>query len=123
MIDRNVFPTAAWKSFEQDWVVVEYDFPRRGQPPVEGVALQRRFGIRAFPTMVVLAPDGSVKGQLVGGYSSPERYIGELAAAAGIEAPEGASAGGLPEWALPAGFIGLLILIAVIGRAVDPRDA
>src|SRR3954467_2569160 len=68
-LDREVLSTPQFNAFAgPNLVLVKIDFPHRTQLPAEqqarNDALAKRFHIRGFPTVVVLAGDGKVAGEL-----------------------------------------------------------
>ena len=79
-LDKEVFSQKAFKEFAADnLVLVELDFPR-GEEQSEDLkaqnkALAEKYGIRGFPTILVLSPEGELMektGYLRGG---PEAYV------------------------------------------------
>ena len=60
---NNVFPQkAAGDYFNPRFVCVKYDMEKG-----EGPELAKRFGVRAYPTFLILRPDGTVQHKIVGG--------------------------------------------------------
>lgn len=79
----EVFTKEAFKSYAEDeLVLVELDFPR-SKPQSDAVkaqneALAQKYGIRGFPTIVLLSPEGELVGKT--GYQSggAEKYVEHL---------------------------------------------
>jgi protein disulfide-isomerase len=88
LMDKGVYAKPEWKEFAADNVVlVTLDFPRdKTIVPEKYVArnkeLQTKFGVRGFPTYVILDRDGETKiGQLGAGRDkTPESFIAEFKA-------------------------------------------
>ena len=60
---NNVFPQkTAGDYFNPRFVCVKYDMEKG-----EGPELAKRFGVRAYPTFLILRPDGTVQHKIVGG--------------------------------------------------------
>lgn len=64
-LQREVFAKQRWQDFaEAHLVFVEVDFPRGKELPPEETrnneALREKFGVEAFPTLLLLHPDGKV---------------------------------------------------------------
>ncbi|CAN5380364.1 hypothetical protein BH23VER1_BH23VER1_31890 [soil metagenome] len=86
LMDKNVFAQEAWKSYAADKVVlVTLDFPNdKSIVPEKYVArnkeLAEKFGVRGYPTYVVLDSDGQTRvGQLgAGREKTPESFIEEF---------------------------------------------
>lgn len=84
-LDREVFSKQAFKDFaEENLVLVEVDFPRRRKPPQsvreQNDKLKKEFGIRGFPTIIMLNPDGRKIAQTGYKAGGPEAYVEHLAA-------------------------------------------
>ena len=99
LMDKNVFAAEEWKTYAGDNdVLVTLDFPKdKSIVPEKYVArnkdLQKKFGVRGYPTYVVLDNDGETKlGQLGAGRDkTPSSFIDEFKgvirmSAGGIEA-------------------------------------
>ncbi|MDF1852644.1 MAG: thioredoxin family protein [Verrucomicrobiales bacterium] len=99
LMDKTVFAGEEWKSFAAENVVlVTIDFPQdKSIVPEKFVGqneeLKNKFGVRGYPTYVVLDSDGETKiGQLGAGKGkTPESFVKEfkrvvLTSPAGIEA-------------------------------------
>jgi protein disulfide-isomerase len=70
-LNEDVLSTAKFKAFAEGHLeLVDADFPRRTELPAEqkaqNEALAERFGIRGFPTVVVLDAEGNELGRTVG---------------------------------------------------------
>ena len=86
LMDKNVFAGEEWKSYaEENVVLVTLDFPNdKSIVPEKYVArnkeLQQKFGVRGYPTYVVLDNDGETKlGQLGAGRDkTPSSFIEEF---------------------------------------------
>jgi len=68
-LDAEVFGTDEFQKFAaQNLVLVKLDFPRQKQLSAElkrqNDALAAKFGVRGYPTVIVLSPDGAKRGQL-----------------------------------------------------------
>jgi thioredoxin-related protein len=64
-LNKEVFSQTAFQEYADDTLVlVELDFPRSKPQPAElkaqNEALARQYGIRGFPTVLVLSPDGKL---------------------------------------------------------------
>lgn len=71
---REVFPRPeVGKVFDARFVSLQIDMEKG-----EGPAIAERYGVKAFPTLLVLNPDGKVAGTLVG-YYPMERILEEIA--------------------------------------------
>jgi len=78
-----VFPTEAWTKFERDWVMAICDYPQGRKPSPQVQAAMMLYGVKAFPTMVIVGPDGKELGRFVGGARTAADYIGKLEGAIG----------------------------------------
>ena len=77
LMDRQVFEKTEWKKWAADNLVcVKLDFPQSVKQAAalkeQNEGLMRRFGIRGFPTFVVLSPDGEKK---LGQFGCPGRDV------------------------------------------------
>jgi thioredoxin-related protein len=82
-LDREVFSTSEFQNFaDKRLVLLKVDFPRRRALPADQTAhndrLASRFGVQAFPTIIVLRPDGSKAGQLGYEPGGPRRFIASV---------------------------------------------
>jgi len=82
-LDKEVFSKPEFQSYAKDnLVLVELDFPRGKQQTAklkeQNAKLQKEFGIRGFPTIVVLNEEGKKVGEL--GYmpGGPTAFLAEL---------------------------------------------
>lgn len=86
LMDKNVFAEKDWKKFAADNVIlVTIDFPKdKSIVPEKFVdrnkELQKKFGVRGYPTYIILESDGETKlGQLGAGKDkTPESFIEEF---------------------------------------------
>lgn len=65
----TVFPQEKMGDFLNKMICVKYDMEKG-----EGPELAKKFGVRAYPTFVIINPDGSVRHKLVGG-GEPDQFI------------------------------------------------
>ncbi len=80
---KEVFSQPEFAEYaKENLVLLEADFPRRKQlssaQQAANEALARKFGIEAFPTIVVLSPEGKEVGRL--GYTpgGPQAFTGRI---------------------------------------------
>lgn len=86
LMDENVFAKKEWKDFAaKNVLLVTLDFPRDETIVPEKYAdrnkeLQEKFGVRGYPTYIILDSDGETKlGQLGAGRDkTPESFINEF---------------------------------------------
>jgi protein disulfide-isomerase len=83
MLEKQVFSQSEFANYAaRNLVLVKIDFPRRKPlPPAQQAAndeLARQFGIRGFPTILVMGPDGKTKGQLGYIFGGPAKFISKL---------------------------------------------
>jgi thioredoxin-related protein len=81
-LNKEVFSKPEFAKYANDnLVLVEVDFPRRKQQSDEqkkaNEALQEKYKIQGYPTIIVLNGEGQKVGEL-GYMSSPKAFIGEL---------------------------------------------
>jgi len=96
IMDRNVFAEDEWKKFAAENVVlVTLDFPRdKTIVPEKYVdrnkTLQLQFGVRGYPTYIVLASDGTTRlGKLgAGREKTPASFIKEFQSLLGMSPPK-----------------------------------
>ncbi len=86
-LDREVFSTSEFKTFaDKNLVLLKVDFPRGHRLPASVSAqnekLASRYGVRSFPTVLVLNSDGSVAGKLGYQPGGPRPYIASVEKAA-----------------------------------------
>ncbi len=79
-LDKEVFETEQFKQFaDENLVLVKLDFPRKKKLPADEVkrnrALMQRFGVRGFPTLIVLNSDDKQIGKLGYMRGGPEPFI------------------------------------------------
>lgn len=86
-LDKEVFSQDAFKAYAKDsLVLVEIDFPRDSSKLPKGVAeqneaLAQTYGVRGFPTILVLSPKGELvekTGYQRGGAESYVEHIKEI---------------------------------------------
>jgi thioredoxin-related protein len=82
-LDKEVFSTSQFKTYAtQNLVLLKLDFPHRRNLPAaekkQNEALAAKYGIRGFPTVVVLNPEGNQVGQLGYRPGGPQPWIAEL---------------------------------------------
>lgn len=86
LMDKNVFSTDEWKKYAKDQLTLAWiDFPQNKKlVPEEFVKrneeLSKKFGVRGYPTYILLAADGETKlGQFSASRNAtPEKFIGDL---------------------------------------------
>jgi protein disulfide-isomerase len=79
-LDKEVFSQEAYEQFaSENLVSVKLDFPRRKQLSPGVVAqndqLQQKYGIRGFPTIIILSPEGDLVQQTGYRPGGPDAYI------------------------------------------------
>ncbi len=82
-LDKEVFSQPAWKDYAaKHLVLVEVDFPRSFQLPEatkkQNDALQKKFGIQGFPTIVITSASGTKRGELGYVEGGPDAFIKAL---------------------------------------------
>lgn len=83
-LDKEVFQKDEFKAYAKDnLVLVLADFPRDKSKVSEVTAAQneklaKEFGVRGFPTVFVLAPDGSTVGKTGYQAGGPDAYVEHL---------------------------------------------
>ncbi len=82
-LDKEVFSQEAFKRFAADnLILVEIDFPRKASQSKELKAknkkLAEKYGIRGFPTILVLSPDGGLVGKTGYKAGGAEAYVAHL---------------------------------------------
>lgn len=85
MMESRVFASEAFVEYANEHLVlVEADFPRRTPQEAElkerNAALAEKFGIEAFPTILLLSPSGDrILSKTVGAqYTTPDAFIGMM---------------------------------------------
>jgi len=86
LMDKNVFAQASWKEYAaENALLVTLDFPKNKSIVPENYvdrnkALKEQFGVRGYPTYVILDSDGATKiGQLGAGRDkTPQSFIAEF---------------------------------------------
>ncbi|MEM1057908.1 MAG: thioredoxin family protein [Verrucomicrobiota bacterium] len=82
-LDKEVFSKPEFQEYVKDkFVLVELDFPRqkKQEPAIEkqNKELAEKYGVRGFPTVLVLKPDGEVVEQLGYMEGGPKAFIKAL---------------------------------------------
>ena len=82
-LDAEVFSKPEFQQYAKDHLeLVEVDFPERKYIPFnvkkQNDALQKQFGIKGYPTVVVLNGDGVKVGELGYQEGGPQPFIDEL---------------------------------------------
>lgn len=82
-LDKEVFSKTEFKTYAKDnLVLVEVDFPRGKQQAKklkeQNEKLQKEFGIRGFPTIIVLNSEGQKVGQLGYMEGGPTAFIAKV---------------------------------------------
>ena len=82
-LDKEVFSKDAFKTFANtELVLVEIDFPNRKKQSkalkAQNKELAKKYGIRGFPTILLLSPEGEVIGKTGYQAGGPEAYIAHL---------------------------------------------
>ena len=104
-LDEEVFSKKAFKQYAEDNLVpVTIDFPRRKQLKKslqeQNEALMKQYGVRGFPTILILSPSGETVAQTGYQAGGAEKYVEHLQgyidphrAKNNIPAPSGSSSG------------------------------
>ena len=79
-LDKEVFSEAAFKDYAAaELVLVELDFPRGKEQSAElkaqNEALAKQYGVRGFPTILVLSPEGELIEKTGYQRGGPEAYV------------------------------------------------
>ncbi|MEM8867466.1 MAG: thioredoxin family protein [Verrucomicrobiota bacterium] len=79
-LDREVFSKEAFQAYaDTSLVLVELDFPRGKEQSdalkAQNEALAEKYGIRGFPTIVVLSPEGELVEKTGYQRGGPEAYV------------------------------------------------
>ncbi len=82
-LNKEVFNTPEFNEYaKKNLVPVEVDFPNRKKQSAElkkaNEALQKKYGVRGYPTIVVLNGDGKKVGELNYMKGGPKAFIAEL---------------------------------------------
>jgi protein disulfide-isomerase len=82
-LDKEVFSQKAFKEFAADnLVLVELDFPRSKEQSedlkAQNKALSEKYGIRGFPTILVLSPEGELIEKTGYQRGGPEAYVAHI---------------------------------------------
>jgi protein disulfide-isomerase len=82
-LDEEVFSQAAFREYAAaELVLVEIDFPRRTDQPAklkaQNEALAQKYGIRGFPTILVLSPEGELIEKTGYRRGGPQAYVAHI---------------------------------------------
>jgi thioredoxin-related protein len=82
-MDKEILDKRAFKTYAEANVVRVYlDFPSKKPQPealkAQNERLQRQFGVRGFPTVVVLSPEGTEIGRMGYMRGGPQPFLDEL---------------------------------------------
>jgi thioredoxin-related protein len=82
-LDKEIFSTEEFKGFaKSNLVLLKLDFPRNKKPAPEVLKrnseLARKFGVRGFPTIIILGSSGKQIGKMGYKKGGPKPYIEEL---------------------------------------------
>jgi thioredoxin-related protein len=82
-LDEEVFSQTAFSQYAAaELVLVEIDFPRRTDQPAklkaQNEALSQKYGIRGFPTILVLSPEGELIEKTGYRRGGPEAYVAHI---------------------------------------------
>ncbi len=84
-LDKEVFAHEPFLTAAQsDYVLVKLDFPRSDEAkakvpnPERNAELQAMYGVRGFPTILLMTPEGQVYGQTGYREGGPEKYVEHL---------------------------------------------
>lgn len=80
-LKENVFPKPAAAAALAKVVPLAVLVEKKDRTPIpEGVALARRFGLRAYPTLILLDADGKELRRYEGAFRTPEEFAAWLSA-------------------------------------------
>ena len=82
-LDEEVFSQSAFQAYAAaELVLVEIDFPRRktlsAELKAQNEALAQQYGIRGFPTILLLSPEGELIEKTGYRRGGPESYVAHL---------------------------------------------
>lgn len=83
-LDKEIFAKKEFKEFAKDKLVcVELDFPQQkaqsSKLKKQNAALQNKYGVRGYPTLVLLSPDGEKEiGRPANRLNGPGPFIAEV---------------------------------------------
>ena len=82
-LDEEVFSQTAFSQYAAaELVLVEIDFPRRTDQPAklkaQNEALSQKYGIRGFPTILVLSPEGELIEKTGYRRGGPQAYVAHI---------------------------------------------
>jgi protein disulfide-isomerase len=89
-LDKEVFSQKAFKDYAaSELILVEVDFPQgkeqSGALKAQNEALAKKYGIRGFPTIVLLSPEGELIGNTGYRPGGAEAYVAHLKKALAFE--------------------------------------
>jgi thioredoxin-related protein len=101
-LDKEVFSKPAFAAFaEKNLVPVLLDFPKRKRQSAEqkkqNVTLLRKYGVRGFPTIILLSPKGEFVAQTGYRPGGAERYVAHLAELIEAYEKKAGAEGGKPK--------------------------
>ncbi len=82
-LDREVFTQTAYQEYAaENLISVKLDFPRSRELPeaviAQNDALQEKYGVRGYPTILILSPSGDLVAQTGYRPGGPEAYVEHL---------------------------------------------
>ena len=98
LMEEKVFSTQAWKDWATNLYLVTLDFPRDKSKVPEDFRKRNRelsdqYGVRGYPTYIVLDSKGKKLGQLGASRDAkPAKFIRQLCGVLGVEPPASAAA-------------------------------
>lgn len=83
MLASRVFDSDSFKKWAGEHVVLlELDYPRKTQQSDElkkqNAGLLKQYKVRAYPTIILMSPQGQEVGRRIGGATDPKAYIRQL---------------------------------------------
>lgn len=82
LADKNIFSTGQWEKFSEKMVCLKVDFPKNGRPDAETMskrfALAKQFGVRGYPTFVLLSPERKELARPRAGRKAASEFIAEI---------------------------------------------
>jgi len=85
-LHKEVFAHDEWlETVQRDYILVALDFPRSEEVkaqvpnPDRNDELKKKYGIRGFPTILMMTPDGEVYGRTGYQPGGPEKYLEHMA--------------------------------------------
>ena len=82
-LDKEVFEKASFKKYAaENLILVSLDFPKKkkisDKLKAQNEALSKKYGVRGFPTILLLKADGSVIGKTGYQKGGPDAYVEHL---------------------------------------------